>query len=89
MLHQFLTVISLLACLAVTKTCDNIISLTDTAEPASENTGTQAADGENVTPPAAETDGDGTAGTEKHTAYELPATRKGEMIVSQIGRAHV
>lgn len=85
MLHQFLTVISLLACMAVTKTCDNIISLTDTGEPASENTSTQAGDGENVTPPAAETDGDGTAGTEKHTAYELPATRKGEMIVSHTG----
>lgn len=85
MLHQFLTVISLLACMAVTKTCDNIISLTDTGEPASENTGTQAADGENVTPPAAEIDGDGTAGTEKRTAYELPATRKGEMIVSHTG----
>lgn len=85
MLHHFLTVIPLLACMAVTKTCDNIISLTDTGEPASENTGTQAADGENVTPPAAETDGDGTAGTEKRTAYELPATRKGEMIVSHTG----
>ena len=85
MLHQFLTVISLLACMAVTKTCDNIISLTDTGEHTSENTGTQAGDGENVTPPAAETDGDGTAGSEKRTAYELPATRKGEMIVSHTG----